>query len=156
VHVMIAFEERLLPKGLYAMSLPREAGSFLPGLNDCSDKSPYFAPAGAGLSHCVTYGRRAKEINELADEEVIARVMSELARFVPRVPSPVITEVVRWEEAICLEPPGQFPAMYCLKRNNIRDVRGLHLAGEYMYLVSCVEGALRSGEDAAAAVLAEP
>ena len=45
--------------------------------------------------------------------------------------------------------------MYCLKRNNIRDVKCLHLAGWYMYLVSCVEGALRSGEDAATAVMAE-
>jgi protoporphyrinogen oxidase len=155
VHVMVAFEERLLPEGLYAISLPAAAMSFLPGLNDCSDKSPYFAPPGAGLSHCVTYGKRAKEINQLPDDEVAARVIAEVGRFVTRVPDPVMTEIVRWDEAICLESPGQFPAMYCLKRNNIRDVKGLHLAGEYMYLVSCVEGALRSGEDAAAAVLAE-
>jgi protoporphyrinogen/coproporphyrinogen III oxidase len=155
VHVMIAFEERLLPEGQYALSLPAQAESFLPGLNDCSGKSPYFAPRGTGLSHCVTYGRRGRRLEGLSDDEVTSAVMGELRRFVPRVPKPLLTEVVRWEEAICLEPPGQFPAMYCLKRNNIRDVRGLHLAGEFMYLVSCVEGALRSGEDAAAAVLAE-
>lgn len=155
VHVMLAFEERLLPAGLYAVSLPAGAGSFLPGINDCSDKSPYFAPAGAGLSHCVTCGGRARRFEKLSDEEAVAAVIEELGRFVERVPQPVMTEVVRWDEAICLEPPGQFPAMYCLKRNSIRDVEGLHLAGEYMYLVSCVEGALRSGEDAAAAVLAE-
>ncbi len=155
VHVMVAFEERLLPEGLYALSLPAQAESFLPGLNDCSGKSPYFAPPGRGLSHCVTFGRRGRKVAGLSDEEATAAVLKELERFVGRVPKPVLTEVVRWDEAICLEPPGQFPAMYCLKRNNIRDVAGLHLAGEYMYLVSCVEGALRSGEDAAAAVLAD-
>jgi len=58
---------------------------------------------------------------------------------------PLAADVIRWPEAICPESPEQFPAMYCLRRNNIHDVKGLHLAGSYMYLVSCVEGALRSG-----------
>jgi oxygen-dependent protoporphyrinogen oxidase len=156
VHVMLGLERRLLQGGIYALSLPSQAESFLPALNECGAKSPYFAPPGAGLSHCVTYGRRARELGGLADDEVVAKVMEEVKRFVPDAPDrPLFADVVRWDEAICLESPGQFPAMYCLKRNNIKDVQGLHLAGSYMYLVSCVEGALRSGEDAAAAVIAE-
>lgn len=155
VHVMLAMERRLLPEGLYAVSLPRGAGSFLPALNECSEKSRYLAPPGAGLSHCVTYGRRGRELEGLPDDQVVRRVLEEVRRFLPGAKAdPLMAEVVRWKEAICLESPGQFPAMYCLKRNNLRDVRGLHLAGEYMYLISSVEGALRSGEDAAAAVLA--
>jgi protoporphyrinogen/coproporphyrinogen III oxidase len=156
VHVMLGLERRLLQGGIYALSLPSQAESFLPALNECGAKSQYFAPPGAGLSHCVTYGRRARELSGLADDEVVAKVMEEVRRFVPDAPDrPLFADVVRWDEAICLESPGQFPAMYCLKRNNIKDVQGLHLAGSYMYLVSCVEGALRSGEDAAAAVIAE-
>ncbi len=154
VHVMLAMEERVLPPGLYAVAVPAAAGSFLPGLNDCSEKSPGFAPPGTGLSHCVTYGRRAAGLMELPDDQVVARVIEEVRRLGGRIASkPLVADVVRWPEAICLESPGQFPAMYCLKRNNIRDVAGLHLAGSYMYLVSCVEGALRSGQDAAGAVL---
>lgn len=156
VHVILALEQRLLPRGLYALSLPAQAGSFLPALNECGEKSPYFAPPGAGLSHCVTYGRRARELSDLPDEQVVAKVIEEVRRFVPGAPDkPLFADVVRWDEAICLESPGQFPAMYCLKRNHIRDVKGLHLAGSYMYLVSRVEGALRSGENASAAILAE-
>jgi protoporphyrinogen/coproporphyrinogen III oxidase len=156
IHVMLAMEKRLLPRGLYAVALPMEAGSFLPALNECSDKSPYLAPPGSGLSHCVTYGRRAKELYKLSDDEVVARVLEEVRRFIPEATDkPLMAEVVRWPEAICLESPGQFPAMYCLKRYHQGDVKGLHLAGEYMYLISSVEGALRSGEDAAAAALAE-
>jgi len=91
----------------------------------------------------------------LPDGKIVDMTIEELGRFVPiRSEDVLMTEVVRWDEAICLEAPGEFPAMYCLKRNHLRDVKGLHLAGEYMYLISCVEGALRSGEDAAAAVLA--
>lgn len=86
---------------------------------------------------------------------MVARVLEEVRRFIPEATDqPLMAEVVRWPVAICLESPGQFPAMYCLKRNNIGDVKGLHLAGEYMYLISSVEGSLQSGEDAAA-VLAE-
>jgi protoporphyrinogen oxidase len=154
VHVMLGLEERLLPPGLYAVSVPAAAQSFLPGLNDCSEKSPLFAPPGTGLSHCVTYGRRGRELESLPDEEVVSKVIDEVRRLGGRISGkPLIADVIRWPEAICLESPGQFPAMYCLKRNSIHDVKGLHLAGSYMYLVSCVEGALRSGEDAARAVL---
>ena len=104
----------------------------------------------------MTYGARGRALLDLPDGEVIDRVMDEVRRFVPLDAEEVLlAEVVRWKEAICLESPGQFPAMYCLKRNHLRDVKGLHLAGSYMYLVSCVEGALRSGEDAAAAVIAQ-
>lgn len=156
VHVMLALKHRLLPGGIYILTLPRPEKSFLPALNDCSEKSPYFAPPGTGLSHCVTYGQRARELQNLPDAQIVDKVINEVRRFVP-LPSQdiIMAEVVRWDEAICLEAPGEFPAMYCLKRNHLRDVKGLYLAGEYMYLVSCVEGALRSGEDAAAAILAE-
>jgi len=155
VHVMLALKKRMLPKGVYIMTMPRSAGSFMPALNDCSEKSPCVAPPGTGLSHCCTYGRRAREMQTLPDGKIVDMTIEELGRFVPiRSEDVLMTEVVRWDEAICLEAPGEFPAMYCLKRNHLRDVKGLHLAGEYMYLISCVEGALRSGEDAAAAVLA--
>ena len=62
---------------------------------------------------------------------------------------PLHTVVARWDEAICLDPPGQARAIHNMSRNNYRDVKGLFLAGEYMYLISCVEGALRSGVRAA-------
>lgn len=155
-HVMLALRKRLLPGGIYILTLPRPARSFMPALNDCSEKSAYFAPPGTGLSHCVTYGRRAREFQNLPDGQIIDKVIEEARRFVPLASQDIImAEVVRWDEAICLESPGEFPAMYCLKRNHLDDVQGLHLAGEYMYLTSCVEGALRSGEDAAAAALAK-
>ena len=40
-----------------------------------------------------------------------------------------------------------------MQRDHYCEVPGFFLAGEYMYLVSCVEGALRSGEKAAAEIL---
>jgi len=152
VHVPLALKKRLLPGGIYILTLPRSAGSFLPGLNDSSEKSSYFAPCGMDLSHCVAYGKRPRELHKLSDTQIVDRIIEEVRRFVPLCAQDIIiAEVVRWNETICLESHGVFPAMYCLEHNHLRDVKGLHPAGEYMYLVSCVEGALRSGEDAAAA-----
>lgn len=150
VHVMLAMEKRLLPDKWYACAIPPKADSFLPGLNDCSGKSKYFTPEGCGLSHCVSYGKYTKALMKLPDDEVVRQTMMEVRRFVPDLPTePIFADVIRWKEAICLEPPGQPPAMHELKKNHLHDVKGLHLAGEYMYVVSCVEGALLSGEDAA-------
>ncbi|MBN2168180.1 MAG: FAD-dependent oxidoreductase, partial [Actinobacteria bacterium] len=113
-------------------------------------------PPGAGLSHSCTWGRTAEKMNKLSDDEIVKAMIKELQRFAPNMTDkPDLAEVVRWDEAICLEPPGQFPAMYCFKNNHKDDIKGLHFAGEYMILISCVEGALRSGENAANAVLRE-
>lgn len=156
VHLALGMEERVLPGNLYAVAIPKAANSFSPGLNDASNKSDKFAPPGAGLSHFVTYGTRAPELMTMPDEEVVNVCLAEIARLGGNVRTkPVVADVIRWPEAICLEPPGQFPAMYCMKRNAKGDVKGLHLAGEYMYVVSCVEGAMRSGEDAATEVIAQ-
>ena len=89
------------------------------------------------------------------DDKVLTRVVvNEVRRFLPDAPEkPMFAEIVRWDEAVCLESPGQFQAMHELRQNHLHDVKGLHLAGEYMYLISSVEGALRSGEDAAASII---
>jgi len=42
-----------------------------------------------------------------------------------------------------------------MRRTARGDVRGLHLAGEYTYHVSCVEGAIRRGVDAAQEIRGE-
>lgn len=78
-------------------------------------------------------------------------MIRELQAIVPgRMPDePHHTVTARWKEAVCLDPPGQARAIHFMQRDHYREVPGLFLAGEYMYLVSCVEGALRSGKRAA-------
>jgi oxygen-dependent protoporphyrinogen oxidase len=150
IHFIFALKERLLPEGWYAVTFSRNEGSIQPGFADAGGKSPYFAPPGAGLVHCLTWGRRARELNELPLDELKRMMIKDLQAIVPTMPDePYITEAVRWDEAICLDPPGQARAIHYMSRNNYRDVKGLYLAGSYMYLISCVEGALRSGVRAA-------
>jgi oxygen-dependent protoporphyrinogen oxidase len=154
-HFIFALRNRLLPEGWYGVSIPRSEGFIQPGFSDAAGKSPEFAPQGGGLVHSLTYGKRGKELERLEDEELKGMLIRELQAIVPgRMPDePLMTVVARWPEAICLDPPGQARAIHYLRRDHYRDVPGLFLAGEYMYLVSCVEGALRSGLEAAGAVL---
>ena len=48
-----------------------------------------------------------------------------------------------------LEAPGQFVAIQDLLNNHMRDVQGLYLAGEYLFLIASTEGALKTGKQAA-------
>ncbi|MBN2168348.1 MAG: FAD-dependent oxidoreductase [Actinobacteria bacterium] len=153
-HFLFALEKKLLGEKWLGFVIPRSAGSFLPGIGDSGCKSPYFAPEGAELLQTFTYGRHDAELSKLPVEELKTKVIKEVQKYLPGMPDePYLTEYARWDEAICLQPPGQFPAIVCLKKNHLKDVRGLYLAGSYMYLISCMEGAMTSGYDAARAIL---
>ncbi len=152
-HVMFGLEKRLLPEGWYAVGLPRLAGASMAGFTDNSIKSPHYAPPGGGMVHCFTFGKHAFELNAMGDEEVFGRLKGEIRRFIPSMPEePLFSEIYRWEEAVCLSPPGMLREMLRLKRDHYRAVKGLFLAGEYLNMPS-VDGSLRSGIDAAEAAL---
>lgn len=152
-HVVFGLSQRLLPDDWYAVALPRLSGSPLAGFTDDSAKSPSYVPPGAGLLHCFTFGKHAFQLNQSPDEEAISRLKDEVKKYMPSMPrEPLFSEIYRWDEAVCLAPPGMLKAISRMKRQNYGDVKGLFLAGEYMYMPS-VEGALRSGIDAAQAAL---
>ncbi|MDI6831200.1 MAG: FAD-dependent oxidoreductase [Actinomycetota bacterium] len=152
-HVIFALRRRLFPDGWYGVGFPRREGSFM-NLCDNAVKSPYYAPEGCSLIHCFTYGRHSHELLALEDGEVLKRVTEEIRRYFPDMTeAPLFAEVRRWREAVCLSPPGMLGAVAGLRGKVAAEVKGLHLAGEYMYMPSA-EAALRSGLDAAGAVLA--
>jgi oxygen-dependent protoporphyrinogen oxidase len=152
-HVMFALEEHLLPEGWYAVGLPRKVGSSMAGFVDNTIKSPFYTPPGGGIVHCFTFGKHAFELNTMPDADVLYRLKGEIKSFIPSMPAePLFSEIYRWDEAVCLSPPGMLRQIYGLKRDHYRDVKGLFLAGEYLNMPS-VDGALRSGIDAAEAAL---
>ena len=153
-HVIFGLEKRLLPRGWYAIALPRRSGSPMAGFTDSSIKSPAYAPAGAGLVHCFTYGRHAAELMNMKDDAIARALRADIRRYAPSMPDrPLFTEICRFREAVCTAPAGMLTAMQRMKKESYRDVRGLALAGEYLHMPS-VDGALRSGIDAAESLLA--
>lgn len=153
-HFLFALEKKILGEKWLGFMFPRSVGTFLPGIGDSGCKGKYYAPPGGELLQTFTFGRQDAELSKLPPEELKRKVIREVQRFRPEMPDePYMTVTARWDEAICLQPPGQFPAIYRMKKNHMNDVEGLHLAGEYMYLISCMEGAMKSGIDAAEAIL---
>jgi|BarGraNGADG00312_2_1021985.scaffolds.fasta_scaffold00487_10 protoporphyrinogen/coproporphyrinogen III oxidase len=152
-HVMFGLSRRLLPDDWFAVVLPRLSGSAMAAFTDDSAKSPAYVPPGAGLIHCFTFGKHAVELNQSPDGQVVSRLQDEIRKYLPAMPKePLFSEICRWDEAVCLAAPGMLTAINRMKKQNYRDVKGLFLAGEYMYMPS-VEAALRSGIDAAEAAL---
>jgi len=102
-----------------------------------------------------TRGWEDEKLAGLAPDERRRRVLQEIRRFVPSFPEPKITKVFRWDRAVNTEPPGQYNAIQDLLKNHMRDVSGLYLAGEYLFLIACTEGAMATGKKAAEAVIAD-
>ena len=97
-----------------------------------------------------TRGWEDAKLKDLTPVERRRQVLDEIQRYVPQFPSePKITRVYRWDRAVNLESPGQFVAIQDLLKNHMRDVSGLYLAGEYLFLIACTEGAMATGKQAA-------
>jgi monoamine oxidase len=99
---------------------------------------------------CATRGWEDEKLAKLSPEERRRLVIGEIQRFFPAFPDePAITKLFRWERAVNTESPGQFVAIQDLLKNHMRDVQGLYLAGEYLFLIASTEGALMTGRQAA-------
>ena len=95
-------------------------------------------------------------MGRLSEEDRRRAVISELQRIEPSFPSePRITKVFRWDRAVNLDGPGQFASIQKMLAEDTDAVPGLHLAGEYLFLVASTEGAMRTGKQAAESVAAE-
>jgi protoporphyrinogen/coproporphyrinogen III oxidase len=101
-----------------------------------------------------TRGWEDEKLAGLSPEERRSLVIREVRKFVPQFPAePKITKVYRWDRAVNTEPPGQYNAIQDLLKNHMRDVSGLYLAGEYLFLIACTEGAMATGKKAAEMVV---
>lgn len=65
-----------------------------------------------------------------------------------RRPHQLGIDIERWDKAVNLESPGQFEAIHTMLEHHADDVAGLHLAGEYLFLIACTEGAFATGQKA--------
>lgn len=102
-----------------------------------------------------TRGWEDHQLAGLSDEERYNKVIAECKRLLPEFPTEFdIVKCFRWDRAVNTEPPGQYNAIRDLIDNHMDDVEGLHLAGEYLFLIACTEGAWRTGKQAAEKVAA--
>jgi len=148
-------EKKITPKHFLSVMIPQSENSVLTTIFDAAGMMDV-APEGAGLMHCFTAGWHDKELGRLDEKARRRLVIREAQKFFPDFPDePYMTEMIRYDRAINLEAPGQFPAIHELLKNHRHDVQGLHLAGEYLFLIACTEGAFATGEKAALDIINE-
>jgi protoporphyrinogen/coproporphyrinogen III oxidase len=151
---MFGLEKKITPDHYAATMIPASENSILSAFFEVAGQEMKTAPPGSGLMYCFTAGWRDKELSKLSDDERRRVVIREAQKFWPEFPDePLLTECIRWDRAINLESPGQFPAIHEFLKNHTRDVKGLYMAGEYLFLIACTEGGFATGEKAAKMVL---
>lgn len=85
----------------------------------------------------------------MSDDEIKHRLLNDARRNPPPGSSlpdddGQFTRVYRWQEAVCIAPPGMLRTIMDMRRRNASDVENLFLAGDYMLMPS-LNGALASG-----------
>ncbi len=159
--VVIGLDRPPLPPGWHGALYPEDD---TPLLLDRSINLPSCTPPGKSTLDLFVGRDRAKELIPLGDEEIKRRMLSDARRnpppgsSIPAGDEGLFTRVYRWEEAVCMGPPGMFTAVANIRCRLSQDVANLFLAGDYMRVPS-VNGALASGIGAAeevADLLASP
>ena len=98
---------------------------------------------------------RCDELAAMTEEERTAKIIAETRKVLPDFPAkPKIVKNYRWDISVNCEGPGQFKAVNDLKKNHMDDVEGLHLAGDYMFLIASTEGSMDAGRRRAEEILA--
>ncbi len=147
-HTALAFDRPSIPQGLL-VCLPQHSEASLALYYDCVSLIQLPAPEGSSLISAYAIEDKARELFKLTDSEIVDKVLAEIREYTPGVTAePLWSRVYRWQEAVCLAPPGMLNEVYEMKKESTEVVPGLFLAGDYMQM-PCTNGAMRSGVDAA-------
>ena len=147
--VFFGVDSSPFPPDWYAVTFPRQTGALMIGMSNSAVLAPESVPEGKALIDALVIEKQADALFALTDEQVGERVLAEIRKYVPGMSGePLFTRVYRWHEAVCLAPGGMMTALAQMRRQSLKRVKGLFLAGEYMGVPS-TNGALRSGIDAA-------
>ena len=147
--VFFGVDSSPFPPDWYAVTFPRQTGALMIGMSNSAVLAPESVPQGKALIDALVIDKQAEELLPLNDEQVGARVLADIRKYVPAMSkTPRFIRVYRWDEAVCLAPGGMMTALAQMRRQSLNRVKGLFLAGEYMGVPS-TNGALRSGIDAA-------
>ncbi len=149
-HVVFGVDNHPLHDGHYFFMFQRKGDSFLDCYLDSTVGSPLSAPPGKGIIHAYPAEEHSEELFALSDEEIKRRVIDEIRKYTPAMPEePLFTRVYRWKHAVCLPHGGMMRELEALRAKGFPGVEGLFLAGEYLHLLSSMNGALTSGVKAA-------
>jgi oxygen-dependent protoporphyrinogen oxidase len=145
-----------LPRACYGILFPRRETPFLASATVQTVKEPNHAPRGRDIICIHLSGPAAAALRDLDDETLSRLMLAELRRLAPRydpAPRAIFQRLDRLPEALPEFDVGHFGRLQTFARGEIEEPF-LTFAGDYLG-GPFVEGAITSGEDAAARLIAQ-
>ena len=115
------------------------------------NKFPNRTPANKGLLRCFLGGARDEAVLSLSDDELLAKVRSELRNFIKLDVSPIFARVYRWRGAMAQYESGHIARVQRIEKR-ISEIPGLAIAGNAFHGIG-VPDCIRSGQQAAETIL---
>ncbi|MFC0598358.1 protoporphyrinogen/coproporphyrinogen oxidase [Streptomyces palmae] len=129
---------------LYAFVMAAGEDSLLSGGTAEHNKCPERVPAGRGLVTLLVSPRRAAEVYDLPDEQVLERVLDESERFIDGIRGAYVGhQVTRWRHGLPEAPPE---ALALRGRFVDRAAQPIEYAGDWLYLRPSSEAAIASSK----------
>ena len=132
---------------LYAFVMAAGEDSLLSGGTVEHNKCPERVPPGRGLVTLLVSPRRAAEVYDLPDDQVLERVTKESERFIDGLRDAYVGhQVTRWHHGLPEAPPKAMALRPGFVR---RAAQPIEYAGDWMYLRPSSEAAIASSDLAA-------
>ncbi len=153
-HVVFGIEFNPIQDGHWNFTFQTGGSSFLSIYLDTAQNAPGSAPEGMSVIHAYVDNDFSEEMSKLDDDEIKRKVIKEIQRFSPAMPDePAFTRIYRWDRAVCLPGGGAMKKLHTLQSEGFPGVQGLFMCGEYMSMISCMNGAMTTGQAAASDVV---
>lgn len=143
-------EDLRQPLGGYGLVVPADEGRDVNALTIASEKFPGRAPEGATLVRAFFGGARSPHVFALPDDELVGRVLAEVASFLEAAAPPLFHRLHRFREAV---PQYDVGHLERVARIEARLPRGVWLAGGSYRgagIPDCVRGAREAAREAVA------
>ncbi|MEO3764026.1 FAD-dependent oxidoreductase [Streptomyces sp. B5E4] len=132
---------------LYAFVMAAGEDSLLSGGTAEHNKCPHRVPPGRGLVTLLVSPRRAAEVYDLPDKQVLDRVLDESERFIDGMREAYVGhQVTRWRHGLPEAPPEALALRGAFTR---REAQPIEYAGDWLYLRPSSEAAIASSKPAA-------
>lgn len=127
---------------LYAFVMAAGEDSLLSGGTVEHNKCSHRVPAGRGLVTLLVSPRRAREVYDLPDDQVLERALDESERFIDGMRAAYVGHrVIRWRHGLPEAPPA---ALALRKAFVSRAAQPVEYAGDWLYLRPSSEAAVAS------------
>jgi oxygen-dependent protoporphyrinogen oxidase len=142
-----------LPPG-FGFLIPRSEGTRMLACTFVHNKFPHRTPPNKGLLRCFLGGARDEAVLALSDDELLASVRAELAKFINLNANPIFARVYRWRGAMAQYESGHIARVQRIEKR-VGEIPALAIAGNAFHGIG-VPDCVRSGQQAAETVLAAP